>query len=356
MATTSYPVNDALTVKAWSKRLDVEALKETTFRRFMKDDPNALVQEKSETRKGKGDAVTFGLRMQLTGAGVVGSNVLKGNEESLTTYSDQLIIDELRHAVSVPGEDTIDAQRVPFELREEAYSGLRDWWAGRLDTVMFNHLCGNTAETRSAYIGANSIQAPSTNRWIRAGGVANDQSLSTNAFSLSLIDQCVARAKTATPMIRPIRGLGAEVDYVCFVHPDQVRSLRSDAATAGGWMDLQKARIQGGERDSNNIFTGALGIYNRTMLVESSYIPQAINASTGVSIANTRRAVFCGAQALTFGVGQSYRDTKFTWAEELDDYGKILGVKAGLIFGMKKTRFNSEDFGTIAISTYALAA
>jgi hypothetical protein len=58
MATTSYPVNDALAVKAWSKRLGVEALKETTFRRFMKEDANSLVQEKSETRKGRGDAVT----------------------------------------------------------------------------------------------------------------------------------------------------------------------------------------------------------------------------------------------------------------------------------------------------------
>lgn len=356
MAITSYAVNDALAVKNWSKRLDVEALKETSFRRFMKDSPDALVQEKSETRKGKGDSITFGLRMQLTGDGVIGSDVLKGNEESLTTYSDALLIDELRHAVSVPGEDTIDAQRVPFELREEAYSGLRDWWADRLDRVMFNHLCGNTAETRSQYIGANAIQAPSTNRWIRAGNVANDQSLSTNAMTLTLIDQCVARAKTATPMIRPIKGLGADIDYVMFVHPDQVRSLRADAATAGGWMDLQKARITGGEISNNAVFTGALGVYNRTMLVENPRIPQAINASTGASIANTRRAVFCGAQALTFAVGQSYRDTKFTWSEELDDYGKILGVKAGLIFGMKKTRFNNEDFGTIAVSTYALAA
>ena len=356
MAVTSYPVNDSLAVKNWSMRLDVEALKETSFKRFMKDNPNALVQEKTETRKGKGDAVTYGLRMQLTGDGATGSNVLKGNEESLTTYSDQLLIDELRHAVSVPGEDTIDAQRVPFELREEAYSGLRDWWSERLDRVMFNHLAGNTAETRAQYIGANSILGPSTNRWIRAGAVANDQSLSTNAFTLSLIDICVAKAKTATPMIRPIKGLGAEVDYVCFVHPDQVRSLRTDAATAGNWFDLQKARIQGGEIGTNNIFTGSLGIYNRTLLVENSRLPQAINASTGVAIANTRRAVFCGAQALTFAVGQSYRETKFSWSEELDDYGKVLGVKAGLIFGMKKTRFNNEDFGTIAISSYALAS
>jgi len=30
-----------------------------------------------------------------------------------------------------------------------------------------------------------------------------------------------------------------------------------------------------------------------------------------------------------------------------------LGVAGGLIFGMKKTRFNSKDFSTIVISSYS---
>ena len=44
-----------------------------------------------------------------------------------------------------------------------------------------------------------------------------------------------------------------------------------------------------------------------------------------------------------------------TWVEELFDYGNQLGVSAGLIFGMKKVRFNAQDFGTILIPTYAVA-
>jgi hypothetical protein len=44
-----------------------------------------------------------------------------------------------------------------------------------------------------------------------------------------------------------------------------------------------------------------------------------------------------------------------SWVEELFDYENQLGVSAGLIFGMKKTQFNSEDFGTIVVPTYAAA-
>lgn len=41
-------------------------------------------------------------------------------------------------------------------------------------------------------------------------------------------------------------------------------------------------------------------------------------------------------------------------SEELFDYGNQLGVSAGSIYGMKKTVFNSADFSTIVLSTYAV--
>jgi hypothetical protein len=69
-------------------------------------------------------------------------------------------------------------------------------------------------------------------------------------------------------------------------------------------------------------------------------------------VSNTRRAVLCGAQAATvaFGQGQSFEE--FDWNEELFDYGNQLGVESGCIFGIKKLRFNSADFGTIVLGTY----
>src|SRR6185437_16297849 len=88
LANTSYGVNDPLAVKLWSKRLAVEALKTTWLAKFMGKTASSVLQIKDETQKSAGDKITYGLRMQLTGLGVVGDGTLEGNEEALTTYND----------------------------------------------------------------------------------------------------------------------------------------------------------------------------------------------------------------------------------------------------------------------------
>ena len=319
MAVTSYGVNDALAVKLWSKRMDVEALKETHFASYVGTTSSALAQEMTETKKGAGDQVTWGLRRLADGDGVTEGQVLEGNEEAISRYSDSMVINQLRHAIRVKNRGTIDAQRVPYDLREEAYETLRDWYSSRMDEVFFNALAGNTAQADMKRTGFNAASSPSTNRVIRPGTVSDDQSLSSDPFTLSLIDRARNRARTADVPLRPVRGLGRDIDYVCFVHPDQVLDLRTDAATAGNWFDLQKARIQGSEIDSNGIYSGALGIYNRTLLVEADRLPQGVHSSTGAAVADTRRAVFCGAQALGLAFGKDNGPTKFKWSEELID-------------------------------------
>lgn len=322
MAVERFGVNNALAVKLWSRRMDVEALKETFYARFIGSSSNSLAQELTETKKGKGDSITWGLRALGSAPGVTEGQVLEGNEESVQHYTDSLLINELRYGVRVKGEDTIDAQRVQMDLREEAYDQAKDWWSERLDTAFFNTLAGNTAATDLKYTGFNAPLAPSTNRIIRAKALTTDAAVgadNTALFTLNLIDRAVNRAKTASPPIRPLKGFGRDVDYVLFLHPDQVLSLRADATTAGNWFDLQKARLQGGDGMSNELFTGGVGVYNRTLVFESTRVPQGVNASTGATIANTRRAIFCGAQAMAVAFGMNGGSTKFSWREELID-------------------------------------
>jgi hypothetical protein len=101
MSVTTYGVNDSLSNKLWAKKLSAEALKETYFGKFMGSGSDNMIHMKSETTTNAGDAVTFGLRMQLSGDGVTESQSLVGNEESLSTYSDKIVINELAHAVHV---------------------------------------------------------------------------------------------------------------------------------------------------------------------------------------------------------------------------------------------------------------
>lgn len=350
MATTSYGVNDALAVKLWGKKLFQDALKKTYFNRFMGKSSNSLVQLRDETSKGPGDRITIGLRMQLSGAGVQGDGTLEGNEESLTTYSDNVYIDQLRHAVRSAGK--MSEQRVPFSVRDEAKAGLEDWWADRLDTWFFNQLAGYTAQTDTRYTGNQAATAPSTNRKLFAGSTATDVGqTSTDVFNLNLIDKCVERAETVSPTLRPIM-VGGEKKFVMFLHPYQVYDLRT-STSSGQWLDIQKAALSGGKDSGSPIYTGALGEYNGVVLHQASRVPQGVNGSSAVT--TTRRAIFCGAQAALMAYGQKDQSAEMSWVEELFDYQNQLGVSAGMIAGLKKTVFNSEDFGTITVSTYAAA-
>ena len=350
MATTSYGVNNALAVKLWSKRLVREALKATFAWQFMGDSMDDLIQLKNETSKSAGDRITIGLRMQLSGDGVQGDGTLEGNEEALTTYSDNLYIDQLRHAVRSAGK--MSEQRVPFEVRTEALAGLRDWWAGRIDTWFANQITGYTAQVDTRYTGNQATIAPTTAQLLIQGQSAESSLTSSDTFVLGLIDRAVATAKTLSPVIRPLM-INGKPKYVAFLHPYQVYSMRI-STTTGQWLDITKAAMQGGEIDDNPIYTGALGEHNGVILHEWTRLPNALTSAL-VAKANTKRAVLCGAQAAVMATGQGSDADKPNWVEQLFDYGNSLGVSGGMIAGLKKTVFNSADFGTIVMSSYAAA-
>lgn len=353
MAVTNYGVNSNEAVKLWSRRLAREALKATYIQKFIGEGDDSVIQMRNDTKKGPGDRVRVTLRMQLTGDGIQGDGTLEGNEESLTTYTDDFLINQLRHAVRSSGKMT--EQRIPFSIREEAMSGLRDWWADRWDTWFFNQICGYTPQTDTRYTGNNAVTAPSAGRKVFATGSADEtvNADNTKVMTLTMIEKAVETAKLSTPLIRPINIQGGK-HYVMFLHPYQVYDLRTSTST-GQWLDIQKAAMTGGKVSENPIFTGALGMYNNVVLHESTRVTQGVHSSTGAAQTSTRRAVLCGAQAGVMGFGQGHSFKEYDWSEELFDYSNQLGVKAGCIGGLKKSVYNSVDFGTVTCSTYAVA-
>ncbi len=276
----------------------------------------------------------------------MGDNTLEGNEEALATYTDALVINQLRHAVRSDGK--MSEQRIPFSIREEARMGLADWFAGRIDEALFNQLAGNTVQTDTRFTGGNATTAPSSNNIAYPNGLTTEAEVASattsNIFKLNFIDQAVEKAKTNSPLIRPLK-VNGEDKFLIFLHPYQVTDLRQNTST-GQWLDIQKS-VYMGTKENNPIYKGALGEYNGVIIHESTRVPAVTT--------NVRRAVFLGAQAGALAFGQGYSDNRMAWVEELFDYGNQLGVSAGLIYGAKKTVFNSQDFGTIVIPTYAVA-
>jgi N4-gp56 family major capsid protein len=360
MAVTTYGVNDALAVKLWAKRLTVEALKYTNIAPLIGSTPDNIIQLKEELSKGPGDRLTYGLRTQLTGDGVTEGEVLEGNEEALTTYSDNLFLNELSHAVRVKGETRIDNKRVPFNMRDEARAGLVDWYAKRLSVSFFNQVCSNLAETRTKYTGLQATSGASTGRRLSCNATTTTppESLAVgDKFKLVYLDYAVEVAKSSTATTGPIRPIMINGDekWVVYLHPYQVTDLRTDTASAGNWFDITKAAITGGQIAKSPIYTGALGEYNGCILRAAFDVPPSINSTTGAAVASTRRAVLMGAQAGVIGFSMNSDALTFNWVEELFDYERELGVSAQAMFGIKKTQFNGIDFGVIAIDSYAAA-
>lgn len=360
MAATAFGTNDNSTVKLWARTLAVEVLKTTWAGKFMGTEDSAIIQVRDETTKQAGDKLTYALRMQLTGNGTIGDGLLDGNEEALTTYTDAVNINQLRHGVRMAGR--MSQQRVPYDLRMEGLSGLRDWWASRLDLSFFNQICAFTptlaengvvlgaADTR--FTGMQAVVAPDSNHIIRSDGSTGDDSVTTTStFTLSLIDKCVERARTLTPAIRPTM-VGGKPMYVMFLHPYQVTDMKNSTST-GGFLDIQKAAMTGGEVQDNPIFDGSLGVYNGVILHSDSRVTPGVNQTTSTTqVSAVRRAVFCGAQAAMCAYGRDGGPTQYTWVESLFDYENQVGVAAGTIFGLKKAVFNSTDFATVVVASY----
>lgn len=353
---TKFGVNDSLAVKLWARSLAVEALRATEIAPLIgsPDETDAIICLFKETQKGSGDRITYPLVMQLSGDGVSENETLEGNEESLTTYSQNLVINELAHAVRVKNKGTIDNQRILINLRSTARDRLKDWYAKRMSVTFFNHVCGNTLETRAKYYGFNAPTAPTN--FVRAGsGLTDDDGLtSADKFTLTLVDYAKEKAETLTtgPQISPIM-VGNEKKYVMYLHPYQVTDLRTNTST-GQWLDIQKAAMMGGKVSGNPIYNGALGEYNGVVLRKSYDVMGGIT-NAGVAKANTRRAVLLGRQAATIAFGRDSGPTDYTWVEKTFDYDRELGISVQTIFGMTKCVFNSVDFGVVVVSTYAAA-
>jgi N4-gp56 family major capsid protein len=358
MANTSFGTNSPQTVKLWSNVTMREALKPTMANKLMGAGSRAPLQRLTELEKNAGDQIKYDLLMQMTGAGVTGDNRMRDNEEPLVYYQDSVLIDQLRNAHSFR---RMSQQRTLHDLRVDAKTNLADWWAGTFDTYLFNYLCGNTGFS----FAGNTPTAPDSDHYIVSGDVSHTGVIATDEASLGNNDQiqladldyAKEAAKTLTPPIRPAQIDGGEY-YVVILHTYSVTDIRLDVANSA-YVDWPTIQMYARERGKQNpIFTGALGVYNGMILLDSTYLP----AFNGAAVNTVRRNLFLGAQAGVFALGSAYdgmekermgKDNLMSWYEQTDDFGNEKAISCGCIFGMKSTLFNSKDYGKIVISSYS---
>lgn len=360
MSQTVIPFGDPKAAKKWSAALAVDQAKKSYFeRKFVGTDDNSIIQRKTELESDSGDRISFDLSVQLRGSYTEGDQRLEGKEENLRFYTDEVRIDQARHAVSAGGKMT--RKRTVHNLRTVAKNRLSDYWSRFMDELMFIYLSGARGINADFLFpmdwtghAGNPIEAPDPGHILYAGSATSKATITASDTMNRLL---IERAAVQATMLQaqdpdaanmcPV-SIEGEDRYVVVMSPFQEHDLRtSDAA---GWLEIQKAAAAA-EGRNNPIFRGSLGMINNVVLHSHRNAIRFNDYGAGGDLP-AARALFLGRQAGAIAYGTS-SGMRFEWKEEMKDYGNEPTVASGVIFGFKKTRFNGKDFGVIALDTYA---
>lgn len=341
---TQFVTSNALTRKRWARDLFKIMLPAVEFNYLVGTGSNAIVQMRSELGKGKGDTITFGIRLPLVGLGVVGDDTLEGNEEGLRFRDFNMTIEELNHAVDTGGK--MEQQRIPYNLVTEGKAGLNDWWADLLSDFIINCLCGVSSYKVAGKTFAQANTEPTTYHKLLVNDVAEASQTAADVLDLTFLDRMKQRAELMdkqhanTFKVRPLK-LGGKNKYRVILHNYVFDTLRQNT-NVGQWGDLLRA--------AGKLADPSVEIeYNGLMVSKSERIP-AITT-------NVYRNVLLGAQSATWawgGAGDS-KSTVMAFHPYTRDADRFLMIRGGGIFGCKKVVFDSHDYGCITGSSYATA-
>ena len=355
MAATEFALNDPLAVQRWSNSLAHEAEVKQYFRKFMGKGDDALIKVKTELNKAAGEKIIFALRMKVGGDAVEDDNQLEGTtaEKALVFFNDSGFIKQRR--ISVKSKGKMTEQRVPYNLRHEARNASSTYWAEDYDQQLMMYLAGARGIDTSFHVGLswtgranNSLRAPDSDHILYGGTATGKADLdSADPMALSMTEKLIAKAETLDPMIQPFRVQG-ESKFVLLMHTFQAYALRT-STSENDWVDIQKnAGLRG---EGNHLYHNALGEYGDVILHKHRNVIRFDDYGSGGDV-NAARALFLGAQAAVIAWGGGGAYGRYNWNEEKDDRGNALVVSSGYIGGCSKTRFNSKDFGVIAVDTY----
>ena len=359
---------DALRQELWSKELLDDVMRDVkNIFQFMGEDANNVVQVSRELQKERGDTETFGLVARLSGDGVTGDDELEGNEEAMTSFSEQVVIDQIRNGVRLKGK--LDAQKVIYDQIATGRENCRTWMKEFLARQIFLKLVGvtNTSlnDTNGVTVGTRATwsntpdfiadadtAAGTGNRYLCAETTGAASLAAADTMTLDLVTKAATKARLASPKIQPIEMEGDSF-YVMYLHPLCARDIRlsSDWKTAN-----QNARERS---EKNPVFRGALGYWSNVLLLENEFVPWLDISVAGNSWRGTGTGtdygadcagnVLCGRQAVLLAEASNPE----ALVVETFDYKNKDGVAVSFIGGLQKAMFNSKEFGVILVDAAA---
>jgi len=317
MATFGATAN--LTKKLWSEEVYIAMEKESFFKSngFIGAGANSIIQQKTDLTKSKGDSITVGQVNKLSGAGVTGDSALRGNEEGVTPYDMTVTVDQTRNGILLAGK--MAEQKMAINMRKTAKDLLKIWLAEFKDLQIFTALCADITS------GRQTLCSPDHG----TEGTLD----SSDVVTLSYLRKAKRLAKSANPKIKPYKFKGKDW-YVVALHTNQFRDLMDDQAVKD---ILQNAAPR--DYDNNPLFTGANLVLDGMIIYEHENIRVTTTGAAGMKVGH---GLLLGLQAAVEGIAEEAQ-----WNEDdTIDYGNQCGFATGTINGVKRTVFNSKEWGT----------
>jgi len=375
MSSTPMSTSNALAVKLFEKKTWIQMMQKSClghlFNRGVIYFPEELLGKDA-----KGDQTTFPYVSKLTDVPLGEGGTLDGNEEALDLNSHAMVMNITRLGVLNPNTDTIEQKRTKVNFAKSATTVLQRRAIELMDTSIWHQLAGvnysgsvtfngttyTTAANKLHITGHNVPTAPTSERIIRAGSQANDQSLtSSDIMAIDIIDYALEKISNSD---QPIERLDGET-YDLYLSPEQIVDLQQNSSAKIKWYDIQFNKLAGNQDDATiekSYKNGMVcaGRYRNVFIYEAPRIPNGISSADSSLVSNTKRAVLVGRDALSFaspfGGRPTDKDVPMKMFSQLKDYDYYKGQEARLLYGMKKMApSNKQDIGCLVIATYAAA-
>lgn len=294
-----------------------------------------------------------------------------------------LTINKLSDNFNYPLKGTLTQQIHPADLRAERPRLSVEWMKSMIRYSILNQAGGNTATSitatwnaSTAFTGSDLTKVTGYNAGIApsstfkgignlgSGGVTTDQGVtSSNVLTFQDFQRMRETINSATAGFASFNKVqGKPYDVVAVVSTSGMNQLRNQAQAPGANFTVSQwfyQKLAGGLKEimiSNFIV-------DRILFVEvgDDYLPRGVHTGTSAEVANTRRAVVMGANAVDLAYGKGYTlpngDITGGFSVEIDEtYKKNNKIGYGVIsalYGCKKTQL--EGFGGNAGSYRDLA-
>jgi N4-gp56 family major capsid protein len=364
MALTNFAAMQPEEKAVWARDVWMAARNASFLMQFAGKGPNSMVQRITElTKSEKGTRAIIPLVTDLTGDGINGDVALEGAEEAISSYYEEIKIDQLRNANRLKGRMADQASVINF--RTTSKDVLAYWLADRMDQMGLQALSGISFTKRpngatrpdtilnSLAFGGSEVTAPTASRYRMwngtdlVAGATNSDSIANPTYEMLV--QLKAYAKDQ--YIRGVRGPGNTEFYHVFMTPRGLAKLKMDSVFRA---NLQNAGPRG---EDNPLFSGSLITQDGLVIHEFRHVCNTTGLTTSNKWGATgtidgQALLLCGAQALGMAdIGLPY------WVEDDFDYENQYGISVGKIFGLKKPVFRStvtgddQDFGVIRVNT-----